>query len=300
MEKISVIIPTYNCAEYISKAVSNVLAQTYPYIEIIVVDDGSTDNTGEIINGIQSEKVRYFYKDNGGPGSARNYALKEANGEIITFLDADDYYHPDNISIKVKMLKENKAVKWLFSDVYFVTTEGANICLGSEYFETAYVSKSFRDKKIFEALLEGGNFISTATMMMKRECFDHIGLFDETQLLHQDYWQWLNLAYSFPDYIYIDKPLSYITRRPSSWGNIGKKSFEQRLKLYRKMENRFYKELQPMHRSWKKRVADVYNNLGISEMTSNRSIARNYFMQSIHERPLQKFAYLKLLQSLWR
>jgi len=213
MEKVSVIIPTYNCAEYLSKAVSSVLAQTYPNIEIIVVDDGSTDNTREIVSVFQSGNLRYFYKENGGPGSARNYALKKAGGEIITFLDADDYYAPNNIEIKVKTLIENQPVTWLFSDVYFVTTEGAPICIGSEYFKAAYLSDYFRDRKIFSALLEGGNFISTATIMMKRECFNTIGLFDESQLLHQDYWQWLNLAYSFPDYIYMDAPLAYMTRR---------------------------------------------------------------------------------------
>lgn len=299
MPEVSVIIPTYNCAEYIAKAISSVLMQTYSDIEIIVVDDGSTDHTAETINRIQSDKVRYFYKENGGPGSARNYALKEAKGNIITFLDADDYFHPDNIATKVNILKDNQNVHWLFSDIYFVSTEGAKICLGSEYFSSAYAAEPFKEKKIFEALLAEGNFISTATIMMRRRCFDDIGLFDESQLLHQDYLQWLYLSHSFSNYIYIDTPLAYMTRRTSSWGNIGKKSLEERLKLYAKIEKRFYKELYPIRHSWKKRVADVYNRLGVSEMSSNRQMARNYFVKSIQRRPLQRFAYLSIARTLW-
>jgi glycosyltransferase involved in cell wall biosynthesis len=299
MPKVSVIIPTYNCAEYIEKAISSVLTQTYSNIEIIVVDDGSTDHTAETINRIQSDKVRYFYKENGGPGSARNYALKEAKGNIITFLDADDYFHPDNIATKMNVLKDNHNVYWLFSDVYFVSTEGAKICLGSEYFSSAYASELFKEKRIFEALLTDGNFISTATLMMRRGCFDEIGLFDESQLMHQDYLQWLHLSHAFSNYIYLDKPLVYITRHSTSWGNNEKKSLEERLKLYAKIEKLFQKELDPILHSWQKRVSDVYNRLGASEMSSNRQMARNYFLKSIRKRSLQKFAYLKLAQTLW-
>jgi len=298
MPYVSVIIPTYNCADYLPKAISSVLTQTYSDFEVIVVDDGSTDHTKETMRRFQSDKVRYLYQENKGPGSARNYALKEAKGNIITFLDADDYFHPVNIEKKISIFKNNQSIHWIFSDVYFVNPEGVNICLGSDYFKAAYTSELFQQKRIFEALLKEGNFISTATMMLRRECFDAIGLFDASQILHQDYLQWLHLAHSFPNYSYIDEPITYITRRASSWGNIGKKSFEERLKLYNKIEREYSKELRDFQHSWNKRVSDVYNHLAMYELKSNPQKAHHYFFKSIQKRPFQKFAYLNLIRTI--
>ena len=89
MPKVSVIIPTYNYGKYIEKALDSVLAQTCKDFEIIVVDDGSTDNTREIIETKYKDKVRYFYQGNVGAGSARNYGLQEARGNLIPFLERE-------------------------------------------------------------------------------------------------------------------------------------------------------------------------------------------------------------------
>jgi glycosyltransferase involved in cell wall biosynthesis len=300
MPKVSVIIPTYNYGKYIKKAIDSVLAQTYRDFEIIVVDDGSTDNTRQIVNNIKSKKIRYLYKENGGPGSARNYALREASGDLLAFLDADDFFHPENIATKVGILNKRKEVDWVFSDVYFVTPEDTNICLGSEYFKMVCSSELFERKSIFDALLSEGNFISTATIMVRHKCFDIIGPFDESQLMHQDYLQWLYLSNSFPNYIYIDNPLAYMTRHPTSWGNIKKKSLEERLKLYAKIEKRFKKELHPFRNSWKGRTSDAYNRLGIIEMSKSKGKALKCFLKSLMKKPLQKFAYLYLARTIWK
>ncbi|MFH1985710.1 MAG: glycosyltransferase [Pseudomonadota bacterium] len=297
MIKVSVVIPTYNCEKFLQKAINSVLSQTYSNIEIIVVDDGSTDNTKEMVNNIESNILRYYYQDNSGPGSARNHGIEKALGSYISFLDADDYFHPENIEYKINIFENNPNIEWLFSDVVFVDTVGNEICLGSEYFKNDYTSNKFKEKKIFKALLESGNFINTSGIIVRRNCFKNIGMFDENQLLHQDYLQWLRLSYAYPNFIYIKKPLSYMTRRTTSWGNIGVKSFIERLKLYEKIENEFSREVSEIRNSWNKRVADVYNRLGVSEMQSNKQLARKYYMKSILKKPLQKFAYLNILRT---
>lgn len=91
MKKVSVIIPAYNKADLTVKTVQSVLSQTYVNIEIIVVDDGSTDNTREKLS-VYATKIKYFYKNNGGACSARNAGIRLANGRYIAFIDCDDLY----------------------------------------------------------------------------------------------------------------------------------------------------------------------------------------------------------------
>ena len=91
MKKVSVIVPAYNKAEYTQKTIESILAQTYPEIEIIVVDDGSTDNTRQALEKFQG-RIDYVYKPNGGACSARNFGFKKSAGDYIGFLDCDDLY----------------------------------------------------------------------------------------------------------------------------------------------------------------------------------------------------------------
>ncbi len=103
---VSVIIPVYNGERFIEDAVNNVLAQKYPALEIIVVDDGSTDGTEEIVNKLPAD-IRYFKQKNEGPASARNRGIRDASGEFIVFLDVDDLWPENNLNILVdKMLQE--------------------------------------------------------------------------------------------------------------------------------------------------------------------------------------------------
>jgi len=90
MPKVSVIIPAYNQSQLVSEAIESVLRQTHRDVEILVVNDGSTDDTEEAVKQIKDGRVRYFYKENGGGASARNYALDRASGEFAAFLDHDD------------------------------------------------------------------------------------------------------------------------------------------------------------------------------------------------------------------
>ena len=110
MPKVSVIIPTFNYGKYIEKAIDSVLSQTYKDFEIIVVDDGSTDNTKEIIETKYKDKVRYFYQENKGAPAARNRGIKESNGKYIGFLDADDFFLENKIEEQIKLVNEQKKI----------------------------------------------------------------------------------------------------------------------------------------------------------------------------------------------
>jgi glycosyltransferase involved in cell wall biosynthesis len=115
MPRVSVIIPTFNCARFLGRAIETALTQTYRDYELIVVDDGSTDETREVVASFGS-KLRYLYQPNGGVYSARNLALSSANGELVAYLDADDMWYPHKLDTQVAFLDAHKECGLVHSD----------------------------------------------------------------------------------------------------------------------------------------------------------------------------------------
>ena len=101
MPTVSVVIPAYNAEEYIAETLDSVLSQNYSDYEILVIDDGSTDHTGEVL-AHYGDRIHLFQKPNGGPASARNLGLKHARGRYIAFLDSDDLWHPEKLARQVE------------------------------------------------------------------------------------------------------------------------------------------------------------------------------------------------------
>ena len=106
MVKVSVIIPTYNTAKWLEQSIDSVLCQTFTDYELILVDDGSTDDTSSIVKNFDDKRIRYFYKANGGLAGARNMGLGKAKGEYIAFLDSDDLWPESYLEVMVSVLDE--------------------------------------------------------------------------------------------------------------------------------------------------------------------------------------------------
>jgi glycosyltransferase involved in cell wall biosynthesis len=115
MLNVSVVIPTYNSAHLLDDALQSVLEQTYKDFEIIVVDDGSTDNTSEVVSKY-NDKLHYFRVDNRGPAKARNYGISKATGKYIAFLDADDKWLPTKLEKQVSMFEQNPEFGMVFTE----------------------------------------------------------------------------------------------------------------------------------------------------------------------------------------
>ena len=107
--KVSVIIPVFNVEKYLAKCINSVLDQTFQDFEIILVDDGSTDESAKICDSYECKKIKVIHKKNGGLSEARNYGTKEAKGEFVTWIDSDDTVHPDFLSILVSMSDQTNA-----------------------------------------------------------------------------------------------------------------------------------------------------------------------------------------------
>lgn len=225
MPQVSVIIPTYNRAETLTRAVESVLAQTLDDIELIVVDDCSTDRTAEVMSSFDEQWVRYVaHEENRGGSAARNTGIQAATGKYVSFLDDDDQYHPDKLERQVACL-ERRSEEWVAVYCgYSVIREG------STPFD--YVPSSIRKRLSgvdSEPRPEGGRELipkvlarefplgGASTLMVKRETAEELDGFDTAFPRHQD-WEFLIRLLKTGKIACVNDPLvtKYDTGNPSS------------------------------------------------------------------------------------
>ena len=166
---ISVIVPTYNRADMIGGCIETILSQTMKDFELIIVSDGSTDKTEEIVRSYREPGIHFLKKDNGGQASARNLGLINARGEYVALCDDDDRFYPDHLATLNAFLKKNLEVGLTYSDARW------NYLDSSRKPEIRY-SQDF-DKKT----LENFNYISPVNVLFKKSCLQKSGLFNENQ-----------------------------------------------------------------------------------------------------------------------
>jgi glycosyltransferase involved in cell wall biosynthesis len=198
--KVSVIIPAFNSEKYIAEAIESVLAQTYRGYEIIVVDDGSTDNTLQLLKQYDS-RVKVLTKPNGGPASARNLAIKNSNGEYLAFLDSDDLWMKEKLEEQLAFLEKHPEVGLTFGEMLIFEEKGGKRIIQSKVGYT-------RDPTFRQLLF--GNYIPNSTVVIRRKCVDKVGLLNESKELIavEDHEYWMRIARSFP-LAGIPNPLAY-------------------------------------------------------------------------------------------
>lgn len=183
-ELISVIIPTYNRKEFLKNAIESVLNQNYKNKEIILIDDGSKDKTKEIVFKFP---IKYFYQENKGPASARNLGIKKSNGNFIAFLDSDDLWVEDKLSLQMKFFKKNPEYKIVHTNEIWIKN-------GKILKQMEKHKKGGGDQ--FERSLELC-VISPSSVMVKKELFEEVGFFDENFPACEDYEFWLRVTSKF-------------------------------------------------------------------------------------------------------
>ncbi len=205
---ISVVIPTFNRGEMVAEAVSSVLGQKdfTGGIEVIVVDDGSTDGTAEAL-ALFGDKIRYLRLDRGGVSAARNLGIAESRGEYIAFLDSDDLWLPGKLSAQVSYFSENP-------DINLCQTEEIWVRRGKRVNPRKYHQKPMG--YCFDLLLERC-LVSPSAVMIRRALFDEVGLFDESMPACEDYDLWLRIGSRYPLGL-IEKP--YIIKRGGHPGQL--------------------------------------------------------------------------------
>jgi glycosyltransferase involved in cell wall biosynthesis len=184
---VSVIIPNYNHARYVGEAIQSVLEQSYQPIEIIVVDDGSTDESRDVISAF-SENIQSIYQKNQGLSAARNTGIRAASGEYISLLDADDLYEADFISTLIKLLKASPDADGIYCGYRFVDEQNRPL------FQKE--ARLIPSHQLYTALLNG-NFLVPECVMVSRHCYEIVGLFDESLTACEDWDMWLRISQQF-------------------------------------------------------------------------------------------------------
>jgi glycosyltransferase involved in cell wall biosynthesis len=196
MVEVSVIIPTYNSAHYVTTAVESVLAQTLPDIEIIVIDDGSTDGTESVMARF-GPPVRYIKQANRGVSSARNRGIAESRGRYIAFLDADDTWCPNKLERQIEALGVQPGSRACFSAFTRVDWD----------LVPQSVMRCKQGSATLQDLLLRGNVIgSICTVIAERSLFEQAGGFDPELSQCADWDMWVRLA-ALTDFLYLDEPL---------------------------------------------------------------------------------------------
>lgn len=184
--KVSVVIPTYNRGKYLGDAVRSVLAQSFIDFEVIVIDDGSTDDTDAVIKEIHDNRLIYERQANRGRSNARNHALRIARGAYITFLDSDDLYLPDKLQLQVSYLDNHPSVGMIYTSALCINDLGVAL---SHSYEATVSGHIYNEIAFFTPVT-----ITLPTVMVRREVFDRVGGFDEQMHRFEDTDMWRRIA----------------------------------------------------------------------------------------------------------
>lgn len=205
---VSVIIPTYNRAYLIGRAIQSVLNQTYQDFEIIVVDDGSTDNTEEIVRSFKNKRIKYIrHEKNKGGAAARNTGIKVARGEYIAFQDSDDEWLPEKLERQMRVFENAPLeVGVVYTGFYRLQNNKKTYIPSSRIIQ--------KEGNIFSNLLKG-NFVTMQAAVVKTGCFERAGMFDENLPRLQDWELFIRIA-KYYHFKCIDEPLVISYYQPHS------------------------------------------------------------------------------------
>jgi hypothetical protein len=187
--RVSVVIPTYNRQKLVQEAIASVLRQTYADYEVIVVDDGSTDDTGLVLNQLYGPTIRYFYQDNQGESAARNLGIGRARGEYVAFLDSDDLWHPKKLEHQVDAFELSKDAGMISTQAYWINYEGLRLRLLPHGHDLPGSTISWEDLVLDNVVAGGGS-----TAMVRRDKLERIGGFDSQIRFGEEWDLWLRLA----------------------------------------------------------------------------------------------------------
>lgn len=208
---VSTVIAAYNAAAWIEQTVGSVLAQTHPPKEVIVIDDGSTDDTRERV-GRFGDAVRYVYQENRGSAAARNHGIRLARGRYVAFLDHDDLWEPTKLEIQMGAMQSGEPAVWSYTDALSIDADTGRTLHRSGQLVP------LREGDVLRPLLLG-NFIPFSTVVVERRVFDEIGGFDESGTLRDlDWHMWLRIAARYPVRC-IDQPLVRYRIHPGQMSN---------------------------------------------------------------------------------
>jgi glycosyltransferase involved in cell wall biosynthesis len=233
--RVSVVIPAYNSGKLLGQTLESVLNQSFRDLEVILVDDGSTDDTTRVADAF-GPPVRVVRQRNQGPSAARNHGVEVARGPFIAFLDADDLWLPDKLRLQMELFDRRPELGLVYTNYQY--TDGSKLLP---------LHRSAQKKPyegwVFRQLLRD-NFVATSTAVLRRECFRQVGGFDPKLRISEDYDLWLRIARKF-EMGYAPPPLArYRFHGRNVFGNLEER-LDSRRYIFRKLARETPAELLP-------------------------------------------------------
>lgn len=249
---VSVVIPAYNSAAPLREAVESVFGQTYQDFEILVVDDGSTDDTESVARSF-GNRIVYLKQENRGAGAARNHGIRKAQGRYVAFLDSDDLWCPSKLAEQIPLLDRDPEIGLVYSD-WAVRSQDREV--NPSYLKDLSPASGY----VFEALVQSG-FILTSGTVVRRSCLEEVGYFDEGLSVGEDLDLWLRICYRWK-VGFVNKPLLTKRNRNGNLSSDLEKTAVERIVLFRKTLRTFQDMPRSSQRLVRHQVALSYWDVG--------------------------------------
>jgi glycosyltransferase involved in cell wall biosynthesis len=284
---VTIVIAAYNYGRFLPQALDSVLAQTYHDWEAVVVDDGSTDNTRDLVMSYLSDpRVRYFRTDHLGQPAAKNYGVEQARGSFVAFLDADDYWSPDKLTKQLPLFSSEK-VAVVYSLRRTIDELGKELVV-------SYVSPHRGDvlRQMFK-----DNFVCFSSAVVRRDVLKAVGLFDLNIPLAIDYDLWLRVATSW-HFDYVAEPLVWYR---TGHANLSRRANE-RIHIVLGIMDRVAANpsvASRLGRSWVNRCyGETYCNVASTMRHAPRAERRRWLWRSLWRYPYNRSAIVELLKTI--
>ncbi len=278
MPRVSIITPTYNAAQYLPAAIDSVLQQTYTDWELIIIDDGSTDNTPSLVRSylpILGERLRYLYQSNRGQAAARNAGLQVAKGEFVATLDADDLWLPARLARGLAIMDRNPHVGLTHSKVARIDVHGNVV----GYFD--FPAKYQSGKIAVDIYIRRANILCP-TVLFRKQCLDVVGFFDETLTAIEDRDLWFRIAERY-EIAYIDEILAHSRRTPGSSSS----NADRVLKVQLSFVEKHYERHACGWVARRRALGQIYREQGDFWFSASQlKMSINYYSRSVFRNPL--------------
>jgi glycosyltransferase involved in cell wall biosynthesis len=245
MPLVSVIIPTYNRARLLAQTLESVRAQSVRDYEIVVVDDGSTDTTAELLDGL-GYAIQVCRIKHSGQSAARNAGLRKARGPLVAFLDSDDLWEPQFLEKMTRALEANSRLGFVYCDYSIFDDRGFVRCRDM-------APEHKLEGRLFTPLLQC-DFICTGAILIRRECFQQVGVFDPDLAMSEDWDMWLRLSLKHQAG-YVDEPLARIRASPESPSREPNRLYPMNLRVLEKIKRDFPEETRPLDPLIRRQIA---------------------------------------------
>ncbi len=286
---VSVIIPAYNSSKFIEQTVDSVLAQTYKNYEIIVIDDGSTDDTKRILQPyINKKQIRYIYQENKKQAAAKNTGFKHAKGELIAFLDHDDLWHFKKLELQIPLFNDEK-VGLVYGGVVEYDFNN-NKVIGKTNFEDFYKGHIF--DKLFEY-----NFIPSSTTIIRKKCLEKTGGMINDLFGVDDYYLWLMISHEFKVDFVPKILLKWRWRDNNNMSSNLMFMLKQDIKLFRILSKKLNISSSRLNKRIRKLYSYRYFSMGYRYRKINKFKSLYYYSRSLVYgfSPLKLKAIIKLI-----